>query len=203
MRREYPGVEFCRYADDGVIHFKSYHQAEALLGKLAERFLSCGLEIHPLKTKIVYCKTEKRKGKFKNVCFDFLGFTFRPRPARDKSGKVFLSYLPGVSKDSLTHMRQEVRQWKIHLKPSVGLEHLSKMFNSKIRGWINYYSKFYKSGLYPLWISINKCLIKWIRRKYKRFATNQTKAVYLLGEIAHKKTFLFSHWEFGLRPTRE
>lgn len=201
MRRKYPGIEFCRYADDGLLHCNSYEEANTLLQKLSTRFKECGLEMHPTKTKIVYCKTGKRKENYENISFDFLGFTFKPRQARDKLGEKFMTFSPGVSRNALTLMRQEVRRWKIHLKSSTNLESLSKLFNPKIRGWYNYYSKFYSSGLYPLWISINKHLTKWIRRKYKKVASRQQKAVYLLGKIANEKKNLFAHWQYGLRPT--
>jgi RNA-directed DNA polymerase len=78
VKRELPGVEFCRYADDGLLHCKSGKQAEFVMRKLTERLESCGLEIHPDKSRIVYCKDKNRTGDYKEITFDFLGYTFRP-----------------------------------------------------------------------------------------------------------------------------
>ena len=79
MKRHYPNLEWCRYADDGLVHCDTLHQAEELLDKLKERFAECGLQLHLKKTQIVYCKDSNRKGKYPNQSFDFLGYTFRPR----------------------------------------------------------------------------------------------------------------------------
>lgn len=93
MERNFPEVQWCRYADDALVHCKTYEQAEKLRIKLDERFRECGLELHPLKTKIVYCKDADRKKEFKETSFDFLGFTFRPRGAKSKyTGKIFLGF---------------------------------------------------------------------------------------------------------------
>jgi RNA-directed DNA polymerase len=160
VRRNHPEVEFCRYADDGVLHFRNRNEAEFLKKQLQSRFNECGLEMHPEKTKIVYCKSGQKRENFKNISFDFLGFSFRPRMAKNKNGSKFLSFLPGVSRNALKAMRQEVRHWKLHLKTAVDLQSLSKFYNPKIRGWFNYYSKYYRTALYPLWDHINGYLVR-------------------------------------------
>ncbi len=200
LRRTHPELEFCRYADDGLIHCSSYEESKRVLEDLKNRFQECGLEIHPLKTKIVYCKTGKRKGRHEHVSFDFLGFTFKPRAARDAVGKKFLSFLPGVSRSALKAMRQEVRRWKLHFLVAYDIEYIAKKYGPKIRGWYNYYSKFYRSGLYPIWFAINNCLIKWVRCKYKKCRTSPWNAVHRLGKIAEERRELFTHWQHGIRP---
>lgn len=199
MRRNHAGVEFCRYADDGLCHLKTEEQAIELLDKVKNRFKDCGLEIHPDKTKIIYCKTGKRKVDYKNISFDFLGFTFMPREARDKTGKKFLSFLPGVSKKALKEMRQKVRHWKLQFLSSYSIEYLSKVFGPIIRGWYNYYAKYYKTGLYNLWRSINSHLAKCLRRKYKKLAGRKVQSIKLLEKIASNKENLFVHWQHGYR----
>ncbi|MGX5845430.1 reverse transcriptase domain-containing protein, partial [Mesorhizobium sp. ArgA1] len=72
-------LPWCRYADDGLVHCRSEQQAEALKAKLGSRLVACGLQMHPTKTKIVYCKDQRRRGTYPNVVFDFLGYQFRPR----------------------------------------------------------------------------------------------------------------------------
>ena len=86
----------------------------------------------------------------------------------------------------------------MHLKPDVKLNDLSRMFNPVIRGWINYYGRFYKSGLYPVMRHINTALVRWVRRKYKKFAKHRKRAELWLGKIARREPKLFSHWQLKM-----
>ena len=92
MERVNPDCSFARYADDAVIHCHSRLEAERLLQSLEERLGECGLELHPLKSRIVYCKDSNRRGAYENVQFVFLGFCFRPRSAPSRSGRAFTSF---------------------------------------------------------------------------------------------------------------
>lgn len=201
MKRNEPAVTFERYADDIVIHLKSAEAAEQLRQKLTERLRECKLELHPIKTKIVYCKDEDRKAEYPNMSFTFLGFEFRPRGAKNKYGKLFCNFLPAVSRTALTKMKRIVRAWRLKWCCEKSLEDLSKMFNPIVRGWIQYYSKYYKSALFPLAEQINRHLVKWAANKYKRLRRKQRKASHALGRVARKKTNLFAHWSvLGYKP---
>ena len=155
MSKEFPSIPFERYADDGVTHCISLKQAKYLIKKLDERFRKFGLELNLNKTKIVYCKDDDRKEEYENTSFDFLGYTFRPRGAKNKQGKIFTNFLPGISNKSKKAIRKEVKSWKLQLRPDASINDISKMFNSKIQGWINYYSKYYKTECYGVWRYIN------------------------------------------------
>jgi len=109
VARHLPGVQFCRYADDGVVHCKSLAQARLALRKIAERFAECGLELHPEKTRIVYCWDVNRQEAYPTTQFTFLGYTFRPRKALDKYGRIYVNFAPAVSRDALRTMRQTIR----------------------------------------------------------------------------------------------
>ena len=82
----HPDIPFCRYADDGILHCRSEVEANLLCEQLAARLRDCGLEMHPEKTRVVYCKDSKRMGTHDHVAFDFLGYTFRPRRIGDRHG---------------------------------------------------------------------------------------------------------------------
>nr|WP_114835493.1 group II intron reverse transcriptase/maturase [Aquicella lusitana] len=195
MKEHHSAVSFERYADDIVIHAKSEAQAKLLRQQLAERLQQCKLELHPVKTKIVYCKDADRTADYPNISFVFLGFEFRPRGAKNKYGKMFCNFLPAVSRSALTKMKRTVRAWRLKWCCEKKLEDLSCMFNPIARGWIQYYSKYYKSALFPLAEQINRHLTKWVTNKYKRFKYKQRRACYALGKTARKKTKLFAHWE--------
>ena len=199
MTKEFPSIPWARYADDGVTHCVSLKQAKYLQRRLVERFKKYGLELNLEKTRIVYCKDDDRKGTYENTSFDFLGYTFRPRHAKSKYGKYFTSFLPAVSKKAQKAIRKEVKRWKLQLKNEKSIVDIANMFNKKIQGWINYYSHFYKTELYKVLRYINSCLIKWVRRKFKK-RNARRRAEYWLGEIAQREPKLFAHWKFGIRP---
>lgn len=192
---------WARYADDAVVHCRSKSEANSILKKLDERFKECGLELHPDKTKIVYCKDDFRKQNQGNIKFDFLGYTFRPRRSKSKKGNHFINFSPAVSNKACKSMSQTIRSWRIQLKSDKEILDISKMFNPVIRGWINYYGKFYKSELYKVLRHMNKALIQWARRKYKKLARGRKKAENWLGRLAINMPKLFVHWQMGILPT--
>lgn len=201
MERSCPRNPWARYADDGIVHCRTRREAEELLEQLHMRFRECGLELHPDKTRIVYCKDDDRRGKFPETKFDFLGYTFLPRRSKNRYGKLFVNFTPGVSSKASKAMRQTIRQWRFYLKPDKTLEDISHMFNPALRGWINYYGRFYKSAMYPVLRHMNRALIHWVRRKYKRFSRHRRRAEYWLGRIARREPQLFAHWQMGILPT--
>ena len=201
MKRRYPQNPWARYADDGLVHCRTRQEAEKLLEMLKKRFEECKLELHPEKTRIVYCKDEDRRGDYSNFSFDFLGYTFRPRRAKNKYGKYFISFLPAVSDQAIKSMRRVIHDWRMHLKPDKSIEDLSRMFNPIVRGWINYYGHFYKSRLHTVLRYFNGCLVHWARRKYKRFNRHKRRAEYWLGRLARREPRLFTHWKMGTLPT--
>ncbi len=200
LAREYPGVTFERYCDDAVIHCTSQAQAVKVRDALAARLADVGLELHPAKTRVVYCKDADRRGDHEVTSFTFLGYTFRPRLAKNKWGKHFVSFLPAVSKDAVKAMGREMRSWHIARRSDKSLTDLARMFNSIVQGWINYYGRFYKSMLYPLLRRINEHLVRWACRKYKRLRRRERRAKELLARAAKRFPDLFAHWRFGLKP---
>jgi len=144
MRRTYPGVLFERYADDAIVHCKTEQQAKAVLAAIRGRFEQCGLALHPTKTRIVYCKDANRPGEYEHVSFDFLGFTFQPRRARNRHGQDFSSFLPAMSTKAATHVRRTIREWRLaSTKNHSALEDLPKLVDPVVRGWMQYYGRFY------------------------------------------------------------
>jgi group II intron reverse transcriptase/maturase len=194
MDREHPDIPFERYADDGVCHCKSEAQAETLRSELIDRLKEVGLELHPEKTKIVYCKDDDRRGDYPCISFDFLGYTFRPRRSKNRWGKYFINFSPAISNKAAKAIRQRVRSWRCHLRSDKALEELSRMFNAIIQGWINYYGCYYKSALYPILRCLDRRLARWATRKYKRLRGHRRRADQWLQRIAKKQPGLFAHW---------
>jgi RNA-directed DNA polymerase len=194
MRRNYDNIPFERYADDILVHCRSEKQARWIKAVIEERLKQCGLELHPEKTKIVYCKDSFRKGNYPNEKFDFLGYTFRPRRSKDRYGRFFISFLPAVSDEAAKSMCRTIRGWRIHRMTDKSIKDLACMFNSVIRGWINYYGQFYRSALYPIFNQLNGALQRWAMRKYKKLRRRRRRAFYWLGRIAKQKFHLFAHW---------
>jgi RNA-directed DNA polymerase len=183
------------------VHCRSKEEAEQLLQRLKERFAECGLELHLDKTRIVYCKDDDRRGKHQDTSFDFLGYTFQPRRAKNWRGKYFVSFLPAISNKSAKALCREIHDWRMHLKPDKSIEDLSRMFNPIIRGWINYYGRFYQSRLHSVLRYFNGALVHWVRRKYKRFERHRRNAEHWLGRLARREPRLFAHWQMGTLPS--
>ena len=177
-----------------LLHCRSLSESEFLMNKLKIRFKQCGLELNEAKTKIFYCRDSSRKLRYKNISFDFLGYTFRPRLTRSKKGKRLTSFLPGVSRDAMKAMRQTMRRWTIQLKSDKSLEDISRMFVPVLRGWLNYYGRFYRSALDRVWSHFNHFLVRWAMRKHKRFRGHKVKAAKWLEGIAYKQPNMFPHW---------
>jgi len=201
MRREHPDVPFERYADDAVAHCRTLSQAEVVKRSIERRLGRCKLELHPEKTRIVYCKDEDRRGSHTHEKFDFLGYTFRARRSKSRWGKYFINFSPAISNKAATSIRREMRRWRLHLRSDKSLDDLARMFDSVLRGWINYYGRYYKSQLYPSFCHLNGTLVRWAMGKYKRLRGHRRRASHWLGRIADREPNLFAHWRLlGLRP---
>jgi RNA-directed DNA polymerase len=61
MAKEYPQMAFERYADDAIVHCRTEAEAQGIRAAIAARLKECGLELHPEKTKVVYCKDDDRR----------------------------------------------------------------------------------------------------------------------------------------------
>jgi RNA-directed DNA polymerase len=196
LEREFPTAGFERYADDAVVHCATEQQARRVLAALEERMAEVGLQLHPGKTRIVYCKDRnRRRSDCADTSFTFLGYTFRARqaPARQGGGVMFSAFLPAVSKDALKRMSEEVRSWRIHLRSGTELEDIASWVNPVIRGWMAYYGKFYRTALNSLLQRINTYLVRWAKRKYKRLRTFKKVRRWWEGLTARQPR-LFAHW---------
>ncbi|HPJ82107.1 MAG TPA: group II intron reverse transcriptase/maturase [Saccharofermentans sp.] len=196
MEKGFPNVHFERYADDIVVHFRSYKQLKYVESKLRDRFSQCRLELCTEKTKVVYCKDSNRSGAFENQCFDFLGYTFSPRSSRRSDGKFFVSFSPAVSQKSLKAMRRRIKQHPaIQGCYSESLEAVAHKLNPIIQGWINYYGKFRKSSLSAIFYYINDKLTNWVMRKYKSLQRRKTRAGEWIKNLYLQDRGLFAHWK--------
>lgn len=201
MVREFPAIGFERYCDDAVVHCRSERQARFVRDAIATRMAQVGLELHPDKTRIVYCKDADRMGSSEHTKFTFLGYEFRPRLAKNRHGKHFVSFLPAVSTDAMKAMGATIRSWSLGRRSDKSLDDLAVMFNSIVQGWINYYGRFYKSQLLYFLRRLNQHLVRWATRKYhKRLRNKERRAMAWLAEIARRSPRLFAHWRLGARP---
>jgi len=200
MARRFPAVPFERYCDDVIVHARSERQALQLRAMVASRLAECGLELNEQKTRIVYCHDADWRGSYEHTSFDYLGYTFRPRLSKSRFGNHFLNFSPAVSNEARTRMRREMRRWGVARRSGKSLTDLALMFNTTLQGCINYYGRFYKSMLYPVFRHLNDTLVRWAMRKYKRLRRHRTRARRLIADVAKRQPGLFAHWRFGVRP---
>jgi RNA-directed DNA polymerase len=194
MRKAHSRSPFERYADDIVVHCRTRDEAERLLAGIRNRLRECLLELNEEKTKIVYCKDSNRRGVYPEIKFDFLGFTFRPRLSMNSRQEGFVSFSPAISQKAAKYIRQEIRKWKIHKRTDKTITDLARMFNPYIRGWINYYGRFYRGAIYEIFRRLDLLIVRWIRYKYKRFFQRPRAAKDFYWAIAKGKPHLFAHW---------
>jgi RNA-directed DNA polymerase len=193
LSREFPGLEFERYADDAVVHCVTERQARAVWAALTDRMEQVGLRLHPDKTKIVYCKDDNRPGEFGCTSFTFLGYQFRPRTVRTKHGVLFTAFAPGISPEALKVLSGEVRRWRLHQRTRHDLVDLAAWVNPIVRGWMNYYGRFYRSLLHPLLKRINGYLVRWARKRYRRLAPFK-RAKRWWDDLVNRRRNLFAQW---------
>jgi RNA-directed DNA polymerase len=199
MADNFPYLPFERYADDIVVHCRSEAQAKFIRRQIEQRLRRCKLEAHPEKTKIVYCKDDDRHESHEHERFDFLGYTFRPRPSKNRRGKFFVNFSPAMSDKAAKAARAEIRSWRIQCRSDKRLEDIARMFRATLSGWLSYYGKYYKSGMYPTFRALNRRLVRWAQRKYKRYR-HQRRATHWLRRIAEREPQLFPHWQLGVLP---
>jgi RNA-directed DNA polymerase len=199
MQRNHPRMPWCRYADDGLVHCNTESQAQQIRAELELRFAECGLELHPKKTKIVYCKDGSRKEKHPIKSFDFLGYTFRARLVKNrKRNSLFVSFTPAASQSAMKSMRAFVRKNNTRNRTDLDLRQIAAYYNPIIREWLQYYGRYQRSALHPVFRHFNLTLIKWVRKKYKRLRRSKTRASQLLLSIARRRPYLFAHWKVGM-----
>jgi len=199
MTRTHPELPWCRYADDGLVHCRTEQEAETLKVALQARLAECHLEMHPTKTKIVYCKDGKRKGKYPNVKFDFLGYCFRPRRVRRlRDNSLFGGFNPAVSSSAMKAMRETIRDLNLRRQTQLSLQDIAQQLNPLLRGWIAYYGRYAPSALYPVLRYVNQTLVAWARRKFKRFKRHKVPASQFLRRLATEYVDLFVHWRIGM-----
>ena len=194
MTRHQRGILFERYADDALCHCTSQQQAEQLKEALTQRLADCGLEVHPQKTQVVYCKDSLRRGTYPKQQFDFLGFTFRPRKSKDRFGRHFTNFTPAVSSKAAKKMRHTMRRWAVHRRSDKSLDDLAQMFNPVLRGWLNYYGSYYRSALHPTFRCLDAYLTRWAKQRYKRLRRHHRRARHWLQRIMQRQPKLFAHW---------
>jgi len=193
-----PRIVFERYADDIVIHTRSVAQSNFILDKLKMRLKYYSLELHPEKTKIVYCPQRKRHhegDKDIAVSFDFLGHTFKPRSCMKKTGEKYWGFRAAISDKNKKRILEEIRNLSFHNWVSLGIREIAKALNTKIQGWINYYGKFRKSELQRIFRSLNIRIAKWARKKYKLKTYSQSYGWLKRMMKWYPETFV--HWRYG------
>lgn len=194
MQSTHPLNPFERYADDAIVHCDTEAEAVKLKSEIAKRMEQCGLELHPEKTKIVYCKDASRTGDYECHSFDFLGFCFRPRLSRNRQGQYFVNFSPAIAPKSKKAIFSEIRQRCLHKRSDLSVKELANILNPVVRGWIEYYGAFFKSELLFLVHHLDKLVYRWVIRKYKKQGSNFKKADNWVRRIKSAMPNYFVHW---------
>jgi group II intron reverse transcriptase/maturase len=201
MARHYPNVPFERYADDIICHCDSRAETEALCEQLEQRLAACRLELHPEKTRVVYCADANRRGEHVVRQFDFLGYTFKPRQAMNRQGKLFTSFSPAVSDKAGKAMRCKIRSWGLKRLSRYDIDQLLARFRPIVVGWVRYYGLFHPSTLQRALKTLDLHLVKWALCKYKRLRGHRSRAWDWLAQLQRRAPTLFPHWGRAIMTT--
>ena len=190
MQKHYPGIRFERYADDIIIHARREQIAQSILRKLEERFSSCGLTIHPIKTQII-CLTRNPKVKKESAdhTFEMGGYAFKPKWLK-LEGEWKLVILPTPSQTSKKTIMDKIRSLRLHTRTG-SIYVVANLLNPLIRGWQNYYCHFYKGDLNDLWRFVNRRLEKWCKWNKRMHLRKSRK---WLNTLYKMQPGLFAHW---------
>jgi RNA-directed DNA polymerase len=202
MENNYKRNPWVRFADDGVVHCWSREEALSIVKALDERLKDCKLEMHPEKTKIVYCRHDgnNKEETQANEKFDFLGYTFMKRHIKCKNGKFMNSFSPAVSRKAKESFRQKVRD--VREKYTMGtIEMFAEEVNPIVRGWFNYFSRFFKSEARKALDYVNRTLLRWAKKRFRRIKHSNVRAIKYLSRVAKDYPNLFYHWSKGFTPT--
>ena len=197
MDINHPGVDFVRYADDIIVHCQTQAQAQRLLKSIQTRMEQCHLRLHERKTKIVFCKQYNRHSRHQVVQFDFLGYSFQPRPSAQRRGKMFVGYDCAISRSSEKKIGETIRSTKFQRWTNRSIVEIADFFNPKIRGWLHYYGKFRKHKLNRVFKIFHDRLTNWVCNRYKRLNKSYIKACKWLRNFKEKQPELFVHWKYG------
>ncbi|PYX32483.1 MAG: hypothetical protein DMG77_02755 [Acidobacteria bacterium] len=96
-------------------------------------------------------------------------------------------------------IRDKFRSWKLPQRSDKAIEDLSRMFNPIIRGWIQYYGRYYRSALYPTMRQLDRDLVLWAKQKYKKLRRHLRRAIHWIARISRSASELFAHWQIGAR----
>jgi len=190
----HPDIPFCRYADDGILHCRSEVEANMMRQCLDARLRDCMLELHPDKTRVVYCRDSRRGGTHEHVHFDFLGYTFRPRDIIGDNGRLNTGFTPALSRQALKAMCQSMRQRRLHLRSDWSVKDLADAMAPQVRGWMGYYCRFRGSAFGAVARHLDRVILRWAMRKFKRLRGHWLRAHAWLARVKRGHPDLFVHW---------
>ena len=196
MKTNYSMAPFARYADDAVIHCKSEKQAKEIKEALTLRMKQCKLELHPDKTRIIYCKDKDRTKDYPITQFDFLGYTYRAVYIKCRDGKLRNNFIASASKKACKSLRNKIKDMELHKMTGSNINIIAKIINPIVRGWINYFNKYNPSAIKYTIECIQRRIVRWAMCKYKHLRGRRQRAEKWLLEVKTREPKLFAHWSY-------
>lgn len=193
-------IRFERYADDIVCHCETRLQAERFRAVLERRMAQCGLQLHPEKTRIVYCRDSKRRERHDDACvsFDFLGFRFKPRSVKLADGRIRTGFRPAISPAAAQDIWRRLREWGFRSREDKTVQELCAYWNPRLRGWIEYYGAIQRSRLAVVLRHFDLRLAKWLAAKHERNASGSLRRGWMrLTRLRRRCPDLFVHWRWA------
>ena len=106
-----------------------------------------------------------------------------------------------ISGKAAKAIRRTIREWRIpSIRNNQHLEDLARRTNPVVRGWLNYYGRFYRSRCVQVLRHLHEALAAWVRRKFTRFRCRERASMHWLGRVAQREPTLFVLWAHGVTP---
>ena len=177
-----------------MCHCASESEARKLNAVLEQRFRDCGLTLHPEKTRIAYCKSSNHQREdYPIVSFDFLGYTFKPRLSKNRSGRFFVAFSPAISDASAQKIKGKINTWSMFSRSAATIATLAEESRPYLTGWLNYFGKFGRPELKRVLFYLDEKLARWAKRQYKRLSSRRKAVRWIVG-VKRREPSLFVHW---------
>jgi RNA-directed DNA polymerase len=198
MVRHFTSNPFERYADDIIVHCHSKEEAEQVLLAIRERLRIFELELHPEKTKLVYCKNNHRKEDHEHNSFTFLSYSFQPRGKQIafRKGNKTMVFSAAICCKAKAFVREKIRAVFNPRNTQVSLERTAIKLNPKIRGWLNYYSRYNAKIAGNVFLYLNELIREWMMEKYRLESRKAVLEKYR--EYVRSNRDLLVHWQKGI-----
>ncbi len=199
MAEQFPALAFERYADVSSCTATQRNRPSMRCNAYGAGLRNTGWSYILRRRESSTARISTGQTNMNHTSFTFLGYEYRPRLSRGKKGNVFVGFTPAVSPKVKKSMSQTIRQWRLASLTPLTLAEIAERINPAVRGWMNYFGAYRRTGLWPILRQVELALARWAGRKYKKLHRRLTAGTHLLRALRRREPTLFAHWSWSLQ----